>query len=88
MTKQRFQDQVIFITGCIGVSYCLKWELHYIFAKQPKDLPVSIINTASRNGVLPDARRPLYAASKAFILAMTKSVGNRLRKNRCMIIEL
>lgn len=65
-------------TSCIGVSYCLKWELHYIFAQQSKELPVSIINTASRNGVLPDARRPLYAASKAFILSLTKSVANQV----------
>lgn len=65
-------------TSCIGVLYCLKWETHFIFSKQPKDLPVSIINTSSRNGVLPDAHRPLYAASKAFILAITRSTANQL----------
>lgn len=65
-------------TSCLGVFYCLKWEIHYIFAMQPKNLPASIINTASRNGVLPDAHRPLYAASKAFILALTKSVANQV----------
>jgi len=65
-------------TSCIGVFYCLKWEVHYIFEKQPKDLPVSIINTSSRNGVLPDSHRPLYASSKAFILAITKSVSNQI----------
>jgi NAD(P)-dependent dehydrogenase (short-subunit alcohol dehydrogenase family) len=77
-------------TSCIGVLYCLKWEAHYIFEKQPKDLPVSIINTSSRNGVLPDSHRPLYAASKAFILAITKSVSNQvaqkaIREKRAMI---
>lgn len=65
-------------TSCIGVFYCLKWEIHYILQKQPKDLPVSIINTSSRNGVLPDSHRPLYAASKAFILALTRSTANQV----------
>ncbi len=74
-------------TSCFGVCYCLKWEMHYIFERQPKDLPASIINTSSRNGVLPDSRRSLYAASKAFIIAMTKSVANQVaqkskRENR------
>lgn len=64
-------------TSCIGVFYSLKWEAHYIFALQPKNLPVAIINTSSRNGVLPDAHRPLYAASKAFIIALTKSLANQ-----------
>lgn len=64
-------------TSCVGVSYCLKWEMHYIFERQPKDIPVSIINTSSRNGVLPDSHRSLYAASKAFIIAITKSVANQ-----------
>lgn len=77
-------------TSCIGVFYCLKWEIHYTFEKQPKDLPVAIINTSSRNGVLPDSHRPLYASSKAFILAMTKSVSNQvaqkaLKEQRAMI---
>ncbi len=65
-------------TSCIGVFYCLKWEINYIFEKQPKNLPVSIISTSSRNGVLPDAHRPLYAASKAFILALTRSTSNQV----------
>lgn len=65
-------------TSCLGMFYCLKWEIDYIFAKQPKNLPASIINTSSRNGVLPDSHRPLYAASKAFILAITKSVANQV----------
>lgn len=67
-------------TSCIGVFYCLKWEAHYIFERQPKDVPVSIINTASRNGVLPDSHRPLYAASKAFIIGLTRSVSNQVAK--------
>jgi NAD(P)-dependent dehydrogenase (short-subunit alcohol dehydrogenase family) len=77
-------------TSCLGVFYCLKWQIHYILAQQPKDLPVSIINTSSRNGILPDAHRPLYAASKAFIIAITKSVANQVAQkthqdNRAMI---
>lgn len=65
-------------TSCIGVFNSLKWEIHFAFERQPKELPVSIINTSSRNGVLPDAHRPLYAASKAFILSLTKSVSNQV----------
>lgn len=64
-------------TSVIGVTYCLKWEMHYIFEKQAKDISVSIINTSSRNGVLPDSHRPLYAASKAYIIAITKSLANQ-----------
>ena len=65
-------------TSVFGVFYCLKWEIHYAFAMQPKDLPVAIINTASRNGIIPDPSRPLYAASKAFIIALTKSLSNNV----------
>lgn len=77
-------------TSCIGVSYCLKWELKYILELQPKNFPVSIINTASRNGILPDAHRWLYAGAKAFIIAITKSIANQmaqksLRDKRAMI---
>ncbi|MES2217567.1 MAG: SDR family oxidoreductase [Pseudomonadota bacterium] len=77
-------------TSCIGVFYCLKWQVENIFARQPKELPVSIINTSSRNGVLPDSHRPLYASSKAFILAITKSVSNQVaqksvKENRAMV---
>lgn len=77
-------------TSCIGVFYCLKWQIHYIFEKQAKDIPAAIINTSSRNGVLPDSHRPLYASSKAFILALTRSISNQvaqraLKENRAMI---
>lgn len=77
-------------TSCIGVFNCMKWEMHYIFSQQPKNLPAAIINTSSRNGVLPDAHRPLYAASKAFILALTKGIANQVaqksvRENRAMV---
>ena len=77
-------------TSCVGLFYCLKWEIHYIFERQPKNLSASIINTSSRNGVLPDSHRPLYASSKAFILAMTRSVASQvahraLKEKRAMI---
>lgn len=77
-------------TSCIGVFYCLKWQVHYIFEKQPAALPVSIINTSSRNGVLPDSHRPLYASSKAFIIALTKSLSNQvaqrsIKEKRAMV---
>jgi NAD(P)-dependent dehydrogenase (short-subunit alcohol dehydrogenase family) len=64
-------------TSIFGVFYCMKWQLIYAFKKQPKDLPVSIINNASRNGIIPDPNRPLYAASKAFIIALTRSLSNQ-----------
>lgn len=65
-------------TSCVGVFNCLKWEVKLIFERQPKNLPAAIISTSSRNGVLPDSHRPLYAASKAFVLAITKSVANQV----------
>jgi NAD(P)-dependent dehydrogenase (short-subunit alcohol dehydrogenase family) len=64
-------------TSCFGVFYCLKWQMNFAFEKQPKDLPVSIINTSSRNGIIPDSHRPLYASSKAFILSLTKIVATQ-----------
>ena len=65
-------------TSIFGVFYCLKWEIAYAFTKQPKNLPVSIINTSSRNGIIPDSHRTLYAGSKAFIIAITKSLSNQV----------
>lgn len=64
-------------TTAIGVFNCLKAELTHIYQKQPKNLGVSIINTSSRNGILPDSHRPLYAASKAFVISLTKSVATQ-----------
>jgi NAD(P)-dependent dehydrogenase (short-subunit alcohol dehydrogenase family) len=64
-------------TSMFGIFYSLKWEINYIFEKQPKNLPVAIINTSSRNGVIPDPHRPLYAGAKAFILSITRSLSNQ-----------
>lgn len=77
-------------TSCIGTFYCLKWEIAFIERFNPKDIPVSIINTSSRNGTLPDAHRPIYAASKAFIVSLTRSLSNEVavkcrKENRAMI---
>lgn len=77
-------------TSVFGVFYCLKWQISAAFEKQPKNLPVSIINTSSRNGIIPDPNRPLYAASKAFIIALTKSLSNQVaqravKENRAMV---
>ncbi len=65
-------------TSIFGVFYCLKWEITYVFQKQPKNLPVAIINTSSRNGIIPDPHRPLYASAKAFIIAISKSLSNQV----------
>lgn len=65
-------------TSIFGVFYSMKWELIYAFSKQPRDLPMAIINTASRNGIIPDPNRPLYAASKAFIITLSKSLSNQV----------
>lgn len=77
-------------TSCIGTFYCLKWEIAFIERFNPQDIPVSIINTSSRNGTLPDAHRPIYAASKAFIVSLTRSLSNEVavkcrKENRAMI---
>lgn len=77
-------------TSVFGVFYCMKWEIYYAFKKQPKNLPFAIINTASRNGILPDPNRPLYAASKAFVIALSKSLSNTvaqrsIKENHAMV---
>lgn len=64
-------------TTVIGTFNCLKAELKYVYDLQPKDLSVAIINTSSRNGILPNKERPLYASSKAFVIALTKSVASQ-----------
>ncbi len=65
-------------TSIFGVFYSLKWELEYILKMQPKNLPVAIINTSSRNGIIPDPHRPLYAGAKAFIISLTRSTSNQI----------
>jgi len=67
-----------FATSVFGIFYSLKWEIETLFEKQPKHLPVAIINTSSRNGVIPDPHRPIYAGSKAFILSITRSLSNQV----------
>ena len=67
-------------TSCIGTFYCMKWEVKYAF---DRGTPLCVVNTSSRNGVLPDSHRPLYAASKAFILSLTRSVSNQVA-TRCI----
>lgn len=64
-------------TSVFGMIYCLKWELDCIYRLQPPDLPVSIINTSSRNGLMPDPHRPIYAAAKAFIISITRSMASQ-----------
>lgn len=64
-------------TSVIGVYYCLKWEIEAAFHRQPTDISMSIICTSSRNGIIPDPKRTLYAASKAFIIGMVKSLSNQ-----------
>lgn len=64
-------------TFVMGITYCLKWEVHFAFT-QSSDIPVSIINTISRNGInIPSYERPLYAASKAFVYSMTQSIATQ-----------
>ena len=64
-------------TNVFGIFYCLKWELAYAFKRQPKNLPVSIINNASRNGIIPTSSRPLYGAAKAFMISLTRSLSSQ-----------
>ncbi len=65
-------------TSIFGVFYSLKWELKYILEMQPKELPVAIINTSSRNGIIPDPHRPIYAGAKAFIISLTRGTSNQI----------
>lgn len=70
-------------TSIFGVFYCMKWEIKYAFSKNPPGVGLAIINTASRNGILPDPNRPLYAASKSFIISLTRSLSNQIAQ-RCI----
>lgn len=63
-------------TSAIGIFYCLKHQVKYAFEKQASTLPVSIVSITSRNSIIPDSHRPLYAASKAFIVSLTKTVAS------------
>ncbi len=67
-----------FATNVMGVFYSMKWELTLALQKQPKDLPLSIINTASKFGILPQPYRPLYDASKAWIIGFSRSLANQI----------
>jgi NAD(P)-dependent dehydrogenase (short-subunit alcohol dehydrogenase family) len=67
-------------TSVFGMFFSLKWELHYIYEYQPTHLPVSIINISSRNGIMPDPHRPLYAAAKAFIISITRSMATQVSR--------
>lgn len=69
-------------TTAFGVMYCLKWEV--IVARLLKR-PMAIVNTASRMGVLPSPKRPIYAASKAFILSLTRSIGTQVAKDQIRV---
>jgi len=65
-------------TNIMGIFYSLKWEITYAFENQPKNLPMAIINTSSRNGIIPDPHRPLYAGTKEFVISITKSLSNQV----------
>lgn len=43
-------------TSVFGVFYCMKWEMAAAFKRQPKNIPMAIINNASRNGIIPSPR--------------------------------
>jgi NAD(P)-dependent dehydrogenase (short-subunit alcohol dehydrogenase family) len=62
------------------VLYCLKSEFWYARRRQPAHLPLSIVNMASRMGVLPAPDRPIYAAAKAFVLSLTRSVSAQVAR--------
>jgi len=62
-------------TSVFGIFFSLKQEIKYALEKQPEDRPVSIVSISSRNGILPDAHRPDYAAAKAFIGNLTQSLA-------------
>jgi NAD(P)-dependent dehydrogenase (short-subunit alcohol dehydrogenase family) len=54
----------------MGTFYCLKWEMVYA---QYVAHSVSIVNTASEAGMEAFPDSPLYAASKAMVISLTKS---------------
>lgn len=62
-------------TNALGTLYCLKWELRFILERHPRHLPVAIINLSSTLATFGAALAPVYAASKAFVTSITKSVS-------------
>ena len=69
-------------TTALGVFYCMKHELDAIYRRQPAQLPVAIVNTISRNALLPSPDRPLYDASKAFVWALSRAMATQVLQ-RC-----
>jgi NAD(P)-dependent dehydrogenase (short-subunit alcohol dehydrogenase family) len=65
-------------TSVFGVLYCLKWELAYARQYQPQGQALSIVNTATRLGIIPIWSRPIYSASKAFVISLTRSVATQV----------
>lgn len=89
-TKTSPYRENVLATNVLGTFYCLKWELGEAFAKQPKNIPLSIINNASRNGIIPSPNRPLYGAAKAFMISLTRSLSAQaairsVKQGRAMI---
>lgn len=65
------------MTSVFGVFYCLKWEMHFASIQEP-NVPISIINTSSRNGInIPSHKQPIYAASKAFVHSLTQTIATQ-----------
>lgn len=65
-------------TIAIGTLYCLKHEIRAARQWQPQGIPLSIVNTASRNAVLPEEGAILYDVSKSVVVALTRAVAGQV----------
>lgn len=73
-------------TDCIGLVYCLKWELQlmreHASAYDPTD-PPSIVNTASVNSFWGSPGSVMYGAAKGAVLLITR--GTAVEQSQSMV---
>ncbi len=73
--KYEFTGENPIYTNLIGLIFCLKWELKCILDKNDPSRPVNIVNIGSAYEKFGIPDHPLYAASKAGVVSLTKSVA-------------
>jgi NAD(P)-dependent dehydrogenase (short-subunit alcohol dehydrogenase family) len=67
-----------FVTSAMGTLYCLKHQVDIARIRQPRTLPLSIINLSSQNADDPCSSAILYSAGKAVVSSLTRTVGTQL----------
>jgi len=70
--------QSTLFTNLYGLIFCLKWEIKYMLKYNNRSKPVSIVNIASSISSIGTITWPDYAASKAGVVSLTKSVAGQV----------